>query len=174
MPVHVVAEQDLAILPKPVRLHHLWLHDDALWIRRAETGPPVPIAWDTIALIAACRATQTETRMHWSVEARGVNPDISPRMQLSSTPRLDVSKKTQEFVEYVADIVAWPSGGPLDRLRLNSREVNYQEALGADAPDPQTVPQARILGFIWVLRGFRPRPSAPSCRRRRPLCCATA
>lgn len=151
MPVHVVEEKDLAILPKPARLHHLWLREDALWIRRAPTGPLDSIAWDTIAVIAACRATQQETRMHWSAEARRMNQGISAALEVSPSVHLKAAQQTQEFVEYVADIIAWLPGGAVDRLRLNSRELNYQEALGADAPDPQTVPQARILGFIWVL-----------------------
>ncbi|NUQ64958.1 MAG: hypothetical protein HUU20_21045 [Pirellulales bacterium] len=141
--VHIVEDKDLIVLPKPSRVHELWLQDDALWVRRTQLGPRESIRWERIVLVAAFRTTKREAYHHWFTVGGG--------LQMDTGPQLKVSKYSKEYAEYLADVFEWmPSGSPA-RLRLGSREVNYSQALGSDLPDPHVAIDARSDSFRLLL-----------------------
>jgi len=149
--VQLVRDDQLVVFTKPNRVHHLWLRDDALYLLRHEVGPPEPLPWDQIALVAALRVTQQETVLHWSAEHSDFSDRRDPQV------RLKVEPHDEDYKEFVADLVAVTPGGQFDCLRLFSRQINFLQALGAEAPDRLTAKNARVAGFCLLLTRIRQR-----------------
>jgi len=141
MPTHLVAQEEVVILPRALRVHSLWVAEDALWICRSPTSPKEPIRWDSVALIAACQTMKKESFHRWSADFNPVN-DVS---------ELKVQKYSQDFIEHVADLFGMAADGGLLRGRLGSRELNYKQALGVDRADPRLDTGKRFASFRLVL-----------------------
>jgi len=155
--VQLVRDDQLVVFTKPNRVHHLWLRDDALYLLRHEVGPPEPLPWDQIALIAALRVTQQETVLHWSAGdlKAGYEARFPLGLQRDGPVKLRVEPHDEEYKEFVADLVAATPGGQFDCLRLFSRQINFLQALGAEAPDRLTAKNARVKGFCLLLTRIR-------------------
>ncbi len=151
---YVVREGDVVTLPKPVRIHALWIADDALWYRRGPTGRKSSLAWDGIVLMAAYEMVRKESFYRWSAQYSSAGHNSE----------LHADEYWKDYKEYVADVVGLGAGGGMVRLRLESRGLNYQEALGADAPDILHRKNAQDDGFRLVLariHGHSPKVSVP-------------
>jgi hypothetical protein len=164
LPTRVVAQAEVAALPVLTRIHQLWIREDALWIQRSHLDEREPIGWQSIPLMAAYHVVKTESYHHWSTGYRMANAD----------PQLRVKQYFKDYVEHVADVFGSSRDGALVRLRIGSRELNYQEALGAaaaesqaateeslkrrhqeafgsDPTNPRLVPDTRLDSFLLVL-----------------------
>lgn len=124
---HIVQPPDVVVLPKPLRVHELWIVDNGLWVRLSQTGPRESVAWNSIGLIAVLPTTKTEKYHKWKTSARGVGKNIQYD--------LEVTNYSEDSAEWLADVIAAAPEGGLARYRLMSREINYAEALGTDMPD---------------------------------------
>ncbi len=128
LPTHVVAQAEVVTLPTLTRVHQLWIADDALWICQSHLGDRESIDWQGILLMAAHHVVKTESFHRWSTGYRMGTAD----------PQLKVKQYSKDYVEHVADVFGSSRDGVLMRLRIGSRELNYQEAIGGAAPEPQT------------------------------------
>ncbi len=127
LPTHVVAQAEVVTLPTLTRVHQLWIADDALWICQSHLGDRESIDWQGILLMAAHHVVKTESFHRWSTGYRMGTAD----------PQLKVKQYSKDYVEHVADVFGSSRDGVLMRLRIGSRELNYQEAIGGAAPEPQ-------------------------------------
>jgi hypothetical protein len=76
--------------------------------------------------MAAYHVVKTESYHHWSTTGH----------QMGGS-ELKAEKYSKDYVEYVADIFGSSPDGTLMRLRVGSRELNYEEALGSGTSEPQ-------------------------------------
>src|SRR5262245_15838165 len=112
-----------AVVPptNPRRVHVLSLQEGALGVQLKYTGPLTWIPWNEVLVLSAA-AIKSETRtteVQETVVARG-HVVVDTRVQV------DLERAI------LADIYATsPSLGELLCLRLNSREVNYAQTIGA-------------------------------------------
>jgi hypothetical protein len=163
---HVVAATEVVALPTLTRVHELSIAEDALWICQSTLGDRQPIDWQSILLMTAYHVVKTESYHHWSTSG--------PHMG-GSEWQLKTEKYSKDYVEHVADIFGSSPDGTFLRLRVGSRELNYQEALGpgtsvsqlpetgelherkhqqaygADPTNPRVVPDTRLGNFRLVL-----------------------
>ena len=138
--VHVVPQSEVVPVIKPVRMHRVWITDEALCVRAGNLDTRTPLAWDTLRLIAATKTTKKESFQHW---------DTSDRRVEVVTHR--VTNYTEEFTEYLADVFAFQPNDQVLGVRLMSRELNYVEALGNLAPNVLVDAGARMEGFRLLL-----------------------
>jgi hypothetical protein len=150
MAVHVIAQDEAVVLPKPLRVHSLGIAEEALWICQSPAAPRAPVGWESLLLIAAHHLQKTETYLRWR---------ITPDTSREDGTELRVESRVRNSPEYLADLVASSADGSLLRLRLWSRELNYQQALGVDLPDPRHTPNARLESFRLVLARIHARAS---------------
>jgi hypothetical protein len=122
-------------------VHALRIEEDALWAGQSPTGPKEPIGWDSLVLMAAYQIVKKESFHRWSASYN----------MATNTSDLRADKYSKDYKEYLADLVATLPNGSLRRLRVESRELNYPEALGTDAADPLTRANAREDSFRLVL-----------------------
>jgi len=143
--VHLVPQSDVIPVIKPVRMHRVWIADDALWVRAGNLDAKTPLAWDALRLIAMTKTKVTESFQHW--ETTGVDDEV----------RLKVTPYTEEVTDYLADVFAFQPLGSVLGVRFMSRELNYAEALGNLAPDILVDANARMEGFRLLLSAIASR-----------------
>jgi hypothetical protein len=105
----------------------------------------MPLAWDTLRLIAVTRATKKESFRHWDTTSTRTGADLR------------VTSYTEDYAEYQADVFAVKLYGEVLGVRLMSRELNYSEALGDITPDVLVDANARTGGFRLVLSSIAAR-----------------
>ncbi len=147
--VHVVPHSDVIPTIKPLRIHQVWIAEDALWVRATDLDAKTPLAWDTLRLIAVTRTTKKETFRHWKTTG-GTG---------RTGPNLKVTAYTEEYAEYLADLFTIVPPGQVHGVRLVSRELNYAEALGDMTPDAVVDANARTDGFRLLLSSIAARAS---------------
>ena len=143
--VQVVPQSDVIPVIKPVRVHHVWITDDALCVQALGQEGKTRLAWDTLRLIAVTDTTRKESFQHWPTPRR--TPIITPQ----------VTRYTEEFAEHLADLFALSPQGVVLGVRLFSRQVNYAEALGDMAPDALLDAEARSESFCLLLTSIAAR-----------------
>jgi len=143
--VQLVPQSEVVPVIKPVRMHQVWIADDALWVRAGNLDAKTPLAWDTLRLIAITKTTRTESFQHW--EITGIREE----------EKLRVTTHTEECAEYLADVFAFRPQGSVLGVRLFSRELNYAEALGNLAPDVLVDANARVESFRLLLSAIASR-----------------
>ena len=126
--VQLVPQSEVIPVIKPMRMHRVWITDDALWVRAANLDAKTPLAWDTLRLIAMTKTTKSESFQHW--ETTGGDDEV----------RLKVTPYTEDVTEYLVDVFAFRLDGQVLGVRLMSRELNYAEALGNLAPTFWSMP----------------------------------
>ncbi len=162
LPTRLVAQAEVAALPTLTRIHQVWIAEDALRICRTPLSPQEPIAWAGIRMLAAYHVLKSETFQHWTTGGFRAG---------GGDPQLKVKQYSKDYVEHVADLFGPASDGGLMRLRLGSRGLNYQEALGvaglspsAPVPVPQTgdSPIFSAIGQAGIGGSFGPQKSGQS------------
>ncbi len=143
---HVVVEAEVVALPRLTRVHQLWIAEDALWICQSHLGDREPIDWQSILLMAAYHVVKTESYHHWSATGHHMGGS-----------ELKAEKYSKDYVGHVVDIFGSLRDGTLMRLRVGSRELKYQEALGSGTSEPQS-PETRES---QELRAFGSDPTNP-------------
>ncbi len=143
--VQLVPQSEVVPVIKPVRMHQVWINDDALWVRAVNVDSKTRLAWDTLRLIAMTKTTNTDSFRHW--KTTGGDDEV----------RLKVTPYTEEFTEYLADVFAFQPQGSVLGVRLVSRELNYAEALGNLAPDVLVDANAQLEGFRLLLSAIASR-----------------
>jgi hypothetical protein len=136
---HRMPAKDVVALPRPVRVHELWILDDALQVLAGQVGPREAVPWGRIVLIAASPVMKTEHYHHWQTT------------QDYRTSNLEVTSYAEDSVEWLVDLFASSAAGGFVTYRLMSREINYAEALGADRPDPNVVLKWRLASFCMLI-----------------------
>jgi hypothetical protein len=146
--VQVVPQSDVVPVIKPVRMHQVWIAEDALKLGAAGLDAKMLLGWDTLRLIAVTKTTKKESFQHWDTTNRRT-PVVAPR----------VTTYTEEFAECLADVFAFSPHGQVLGARLLSRELNYAEALGDMIPDAAVDADARMDGFRLLLSAIASRAS---------------
>ncbi len=137
--IHLVPQSQVIPAIKPVRVHRVWLTDDALCVQAPGYEAKMRLDWDTLRLIAVTNTTRKESHQHW---------ETPPKTPIR-TPR--VITYTEEYAEHQADIFAVPPEGMLLGVRLFSWQVNYAEALGDTRPDALHDANARPASFCLLI-----------------------
>ena len=143
--VHLVPQSDVIPVIKPVRMHQVWIAEDALWVRATDHDVRTSLGWDTLRLVAVTRTTKKETFRHW--ETTRVTDEVN----------LKATTYTENYAEFTADVFAVQVHGQVLGARLLSRELNYGEALGNMAPDGLVDMNARTDGFRLLLSAIAAR-----------------
>jgi hypothetical protein len=137
--VELVPQNEIIPMIKPVRMHQVWITEDALCVRAGSWDAMVPLGWETVRLVALAKMTRTDSFQHWEMagDLDAVNLKVTPYVE--------------ESAEYLADVFAFQPDGSVLGARLISRELNYSEALGNLAPDILNDANARLEGFRLLL-----------------------
>jgi hypothetical protein len=137
----LVPQEEIIPLPALMRIHEVWVAPNGLWVHLGHLGAKRLVNWSSIALIAACPIQRTEAFHRWST---------SRSLLGGSDYRLKAKGYSKEYTELCADVFGASPDGQLMRLRLGSRELNYQEVL-ANIEDAPSMPEKRIDAFCLVL-----------------------
>lgn len=139
--VELVPQGDVIPVIKPVRVHHVRIAEDALWLGATGSDANTSLGWDTLRLIAVTKTTKKELFRHWETTDGGGRDEV----------KLKVTAYTEDSKEYLADVFAVQVDGQVFGVRLSARELNYSEALGDSAPDGLVDANARMDGFRQLL-----------------------
>jgi hypothetical protein len=140
--VHVVPQDEVIPVIKPVRTYRIWIADDALWVRANDRDEKTSLPWDTLRLLVATKTTKTESFLRWTTMASDGGEE---GLALKLIPYTD------DYTEYMAHVFAISPQGQVSDIRLFSRRLNYAEALGNMAPDAMADANARREGFRLLL-----------------------
>ena len=141
--VELVPQGDIIPVFKPVRMHQVWITEDALWLGVTGIDAKTSLGWNTLRLIAVTKTTKNELFRHWETTGGGGGTVGGG----GTGPNLKVTPYTKDYAEYLADVFAIQPAGQVLGVRLFSRELNYSEALGDTAPDALLDANARMEGF---------------------------
>ena len=140
--VQLVPQSDVIPAIKPVRMHHVRIAEDALWLGATGSDTETSLGWNTLRLITMTKTTKKESFRHWEAKRYA---------------DLKATAYTEDYAEYLADLFAVQLDGQALGVRLFSRELNYSEALGDMTPDALVDANARMGGFRLLLSSIAAR-----------------
>ncbi|MEI8375839.1 MAG: hypothetical protein WCJ35_23700 [Planctomycetota bacterium] len=69
--VELVPQGDIIPVFKPVRMHQVWITEDALWLGVTGIDAKTSLGWNTLRLIAVTKTTKKELFWHWETTRGG-------------------------------------------------------------------------------------------------------
>ncbi|MBI4615548.1 MAG: hypothetical protein HY720_18160 [Planctomycetes bacterium] len=140
----VIPQEWVIRIGKPILVRTLHVADDALHLALGYTGPPQPIPWDQVWLLSAGEIVEVQEgrrtggkswkrRMSW-LQATGIGGALYDTLlkEYEGLDRLKPLAGKQTAIE-IADLFASSPGGDYLHVRLRSRDLYYDQILGAQA-----------------------------------------
>ena len=143
----LVLQSDVIPVVRPVRMHHVRIAEDALWLGATGSDAKTLLGWDMLRLIAVTKTTKTEMFRHW--ETKGSRAEV----------KLKVTAYTEDYAEYLADVFAVQPDRQVLGVEALLAGVELFRSLGNTAPDALVDANARMEGFRLLVLSIASRAS---------------